>query len=526
MRTPCDEVLVKASREEVVTRAGCERWILTATILGSSMAFIDGTVVNVALPALQNTFHSTLVDAQWIVESYGLFLGALILVGGSLGDVFGRRKMFNAGIAVFAISSVACGLATSIRELVIARSIQGIGAAFLVPGSLSIISASFDEKTRGQAIGTWSGFTAITMAIGPVIGGWLIQHASWRWAFLINIPIALVVLAVSLWRVPESRSSGARGIDWLGAVTATIGLGGIVYGLITSVELGWRSAQVEVSLALGIASSVAFVLVEQRAKAPMLPLSVFHSRAFTGANLLTLFLYAAIGAFFFIFPMNLIQVHGYSATQAGAAGLPLILLMFVLSRWSGGLVVRRGARLPLVLGPIIVAIGFTSFFLAAPHSSYWRAYFPAFLVLGFGMTVTIAPLTTVVMTAVDQDRAGTASGINNAVARVSGVLSIAVLGIVMVHTFRPHLENRISNLQLTDQAVKAIEAQETRLAALEPPAELDAGKQGEVRVAVKGAFQFGFRVVMMMCAGLGLASAAIAWSVIPARDVPSQELTP
>ena len=525
MRTPCDEIAIQSARGEVVLRAGCERWILIATILGSSMAFIDSTVVNVALPALQQSFQANVVDVQWVVESYGLFLGALILVGGSLGDSFGRRKMFNAGIAVFAIASIACGLATSIRGLVVARSVQGVGAAFLVPGSLSLISASFAEKTRGQAIGTWSGFTAMTTAIGPVIGGWLIQHASWRWVFFINIPMALAVLAVSFWRVPESRSSTAGGIDWLGTATAILGLGGIVYGLITSVELGWRSIQVEASLALGIGASIAFVLVERQAKSPMLPLEMFRSRAFTGANLLTLFLYAAIGAFFFLFPMNLIQMHGYSATQAGAASLPLILLMFVLSRWSGGLVVRRGARLPLVLGPLIVAIGFTAFLLTAHQSSYWKAYFPAFLVLGFGMSVTVAPLTTVVMSAVDQDRAGTASGINNAVARVAGVLAIAVLGIVMVHTFLPRLESRISKMQLSDQVVSAVKAQETRLAGLEPPRELDPRKQEEIRTAVRDAFLFGFQAVMFICAGLAIASAAVAWSVIPARDVPKQRMT-
>src|SRR5258707_10674277 len=239
MRPPCDEAVIRSGSARVPCAEQARPWILAATILGSSMAFIDSTVVNVALPALQHSLAATVVDVQWVVESYGLFLGALILVGGALGDLFGRRRVFLAGVGVFVLASIACGLAQSIRELVIARSIQGIGAAFLVPGSLSIISASFDEKTRGLAIGTWSGFTAITTAGGPVLGGWLIEHASWRWAFFINVPLAATVIVISLRHIPESRNATARHVDWLGALVATVGLGGVVYGLIESISLGW-----------------------------------------------------------------------------------------------------------------------------------------------------------------------------------------------------------------------------------------------------------------------------------------------
>src|SRR5437660_1599562 len=338
MKPPCDEsaVIGSTSATAPCTEAAAP-WILTATILASSMAFIDSTVVNVALPALQRSLGATVVDVQWVVESYGLFLGALILVGGALGDLFGRRRVFLAGIGVFVLSSIGCGLAQSIRELVIARSVQGIGSAFLVPGSLSIISSSFDEKSRGQAIGTWSGFTAITTAIGPVLGGWLIEHASWRWAFFINVPLGAAVIAISLWRIPESSGGATRHIDWLGALTATIGLGGLVTGFIESANLGWHNLLVLESLAVGLVGLAVFFLIESKEKSPMLPLALLSSSAFRGANLLTLLVYAALGLFFFLFPVNQLTVPDSPATPAGPPALPFILLMFVLSRWSGGL---------------------------------------------------------------------------------------------------------------------------------------------------------------------------------------------
>jgi EmrB/QacA subfamily drug resistance transporter len=489
---------------------------LAATILGSSLAFIDGTVINIALPALQANFHATVVDVQWVVESYGLFLGALILVGGSIGDVMGRRLIFVVGVAVFAIASAGCGVASNIHQLVMARSIQGLGAALLVPGSLAIISTSFDEKSRGQAIGTWSGFTAITTAIGPVLGGWLVQHASWRWVFFINLPLAAAVIAISLWRIPESRSSSAGRIDWIGAALATVGLGGLIVGFLESINLGWSHPLVFGGLIVGGGCLVAFIFVERRVHFPMLPLVLFQSRSFSGANLLTLFLYSAIGIFFFLFPLNLIQVQGYSSTAAGGAVLPLILLMFFLSRWSGGLVAQYGARRPLIFGPFIAALGFALFAVPSVGSSYWKAFFPAVVVLGFGMAVTIAPLTTVVMNSVKQDRVGAASGINNTVARVAGVLSIAILGIVMVKVFSARLNFSLDNLSLTPSVLQQLHAGETKLAALPVPADIDPASQAAVIIkqSIAKAFICGFRIVMLICAGLSLASSAVAWRMI------------
>lgn len=510
MRPPCDESEIVSLPAKNPCSQTAGPWILAATILGSSLAFVDSTVVNVALPALQATFHASVVDVQWVVEGYGLFLAALILVGGSLGDLFGRRRVFVIGVTLFATGSAWCGLSRTIHELILARCAQGVGAALLVPGSLAIISASFEEKRRGAAIGTWSGSTAITTAIGPVLGGWLIEHASWRWAFFINLPLALSVIVICWWRVPESKSPNAKGIDFLGALSGTLGLAGITFGLLEAPRFGWQSPEVIGALLAGTLALAAFVIVERRVQSPMVPLTLFRSRAFAGANLLTLFLYAAIGVFFFLFPLNLIQVQGYSATKAGAAGLPTILLLFSLSRWSGGLVARYGARLPLIAGPFIVAVGFALFTMPSVGGSYWRTFFPAFLVLGFGMAVSIAPLTTVVMNAIGPDRSGVASGVNNAVARIAGLLAVAVLGIVALHAFRSSLEAAPILSEVSPAVRQEILAHTIDLAATPIPARAEPQQVPQLKEAIRTSFVFAFRLVLSICAGLAVLSALVA----------------
>jgi EmrB/QacA subfamily drug resistance transporter len=522
MKPPCDEAEIRSVGTEVPCLAEARPWILAATILGSSLAFIDSTVVNVALPALQASFHATLADVQWVVESYGLFLSALILTGGTLGDLFGRRRVFVVGVAIFAVASVYCGLASSIHQIIIARSIQGVGAALVVPASLAIIGASFDEKTRGQAIGTWSGFTAITTAAGPVIGGWLIEHASWRWAFFVNVPIAAAVIVLSLWRIAESRSATAERVDWLGALLVTLGLGSLVSGFIESANLGWEHPLVIASLIAGVLLLAIFVFVEAEVPSPMVPLALFKSRSFSGANLLTLFLYAALGIFFFLFPLNLIQVQGYTSTATAAATLPFILLMFSLSRWSGGLIAHYGARTPLIVGPLVTAFGFALFAVPATGGSYWKTFFPAILVLGLGLAVTVAPLTTVVMNSVDPDRVGAASGINNAVARVAGVLAVAVLGVVMVGAFSFRLNPVLEKLSLPADTLHDLQAGEIKLAGLQPPASLDEPTRTMIRAAIDRAFLFAFRLVMLICAGLSVAGAAVALGMMPDRTTGSE----
>ncbi|MEO7008170.1 MAG: MFS transporter [Caldimonas sp.] len=431
-KPPCDDGVVRSGAGGDEIGVPARRWVLIATILASSMAFVDGTLVNVALPAIQADLHVGLAGAQWVVEAYALFLAALLLVGGALGDHYGRRRIFMLGVALFIAASVGCAASHSLEALVAARALQGVGAALLVPGSLALISASFPEAQRGRAIGTWSGFSGITAAIGPVIGGFLVDRYSWSWAFLVNLPLGIAVLVIAAWRVPESRDPGATGaVDAKGAALATLGLAGIVYALLEVPARGWTAWPVLAAGALGIVAALLFVAVERRSRAPMLPLELFSIRNFSAANLLTLLLYAALGGGLFFFPLNLIQVQGYSATAAGAALTPFVLIMFVLSSWAGRLVDKVGSKLPLVVGPAIAACGFVLFALPGTGGSYWTTFFPAVVVLGFGMTVTVAPLTTTVMNSVGRDRAGVASGVNNAVSRTAALLAIAVFGVVM-----------------------------------------------------------------------------------------------
>ena len=517
LRDPCDEGVVRSKEATAPCTPASAPWVLAATIIGSAMAFIDGTVVNVALPEIQARLGATAVDAQWIVGSYALFLAALILVGGSLGDHYGRKRIFSLGIVLFAAASVWCGLAGSPEQLIVARAVHGVGGALLVPGSLAIISASFDEDRRGRAIGTWSGFSGITAAIGPVAGGYLVENISWRAAFLINVPLAIIVLWLVFRHVPESRDPDARRLDIPGAVLTTAGLGGVVFGLIESQSNGFGDPLVLVSLALGGAALVAFVLVERRSREPMMPLSLFRSRNFSGANLLTLFLYAGLGGALYFLPFNLIQVHGYSATAAGSAFLPFIMITFVMSRWAGGLVTRYGAKLPLMIGPTIAAAGFVMYALPGTEGSYWTTFFPAVVVQGFGMALVIAPLTTTALNSVSGRHSGLASGVNNAVSRTASLLAIPVLGIFVFVAFSSSLDARVAELNLPQGALQQLEAEKVDLGGAEAPEGLDSETAAAVERAVDEAFVAGFRVAMFVAAGLALASAVAAAIMIEGK---------
>lgn len=516
IREPCDESVIQAGRASVPCARASGKWVLAATILGSSMAFIDGTVVNVALPTLQTNLNASLADVQWVIEAYALLLAAFLLVGGSLGDHYGRRRIFLLGVAVFATASAWCGLAGSISQLIVARAVQGFGAALLVPGSLAIISSAFGEKERGRAIGTWSGFSAITAAIGPALGGWLIDHVSWRAVFFLNLPLAIIVIVIALRHVPESIGNAKERLDWWGAILTTVILGTLVFALIESARLTFAHPVVVVSLLTSGVGAIAFILLELRQSNPMVPVDLFQSSTFTGANLLTLFLYGALGGTLFFLPLNLIQVQRYSPTQAGAALLPLILIIFLLSRWSGGLVHSYGAKIPLVIGPMIAAAGFALFIVPSVGGSYWRTFFPAVVVLGIGMAISVAPLTTTVMNSVAQERVGVASGVNNAVSRIAGLLAIALFGIVMLQDFNRELDVRLADLNLPPVVQKSLDDERIKLAGADvsrSPPEM----RGPVREAIDRSFVDAFRRVMLIGAALALASAIAAWVLIDAR---------
>jgi EmrB/QacA subfamily drug resistance transporter len=421
------------------------RWVLAATILGSGMTFIDGTVVNVVLPVLGQTLHASEAQLQWIVEAYMLLLTSLMLLGGSLGDRYGRRRLFVVGTSLFALASAWCGLSPNVTSLIAGRAVQGIGAALLVPGSLAMISAAFDDRTRGAAIGTWASGTAICAGAGPVLGSLLVEHLSWRWVFLINLPLAIIALWIAWRHLPQIATRTPRTpLDWRGAALATLGLGALVFGLVRAGSLGFRDAVAAGASGGGALLLVAFVLVERwlgrrDRDAAMMPLWVFASRTFVGVNVLTIFLYGALAMALFVLPFTLIGRHGYTVVTAATAMLPFVIVMFLLSRWAGRLMDRYGARLPLVAGPLIAGAGYLLMTRVAASGDYLTAVLPAVLTMSVGMSIAVAPLTATVMAAVDQPHAGIASGINNATARLASLLAVALVGVLAPGAFAESL---------------------------------------------------------------------------------------
>jgi EmrB/QacA subfamily drug resistance transporter len=520
-KQPCAEGIAAGWTRAAPCPEGSKPWVLVATILGSSLAFIVGSVVNVALPAIQAGLDASAPQMQWVINAYLLFLGALMLVGGSMGDRLGRRRIFLIGTVTFAAASIWCGLAPSATSLILARSAQGIGGALLVPSSLTIISATFEGKERGKAIGTWAGFSALTTALAPVLGGWLVDIGSWRWVFLVVVPLAVLTIAIAARHLPESRESGTGSLDWRGGLLATGGLGAVTYGLISSAEAGWGDAAVLSALILGGVCLALFVRVEARHATPMMPLELFRSRTFSGATLVTLFLYFSLGAAFFFLPFNLIQVQGYSATAAGAAFLPFTLLMGLFSAWAGGLTERIGSRPPLVAGPLVAGLGLALLAVPGVGGSYWTTFFPGMFVLGLGMTVSVAPLTTVVMGAVDRDRVGVASGINNATARIAGLLAIAVLGAVALGVFGDQLDRHLVEVDAPAEAKQEVMDTRHSLAAARIPSGVDAATQEALRRAVHDSFLGSFRWVMGIAATLAFVSALIAARTITDPSEPT-----
>ncbi len=466
--------MTAAAPAEVRYGTAAGRWVLLATVLGSSLAFIDATVVNIALPDIGRDLESDAAGLQWTINGYALSLAALILLGGSLGDRYGRKRVFQIGVGWFAAASLLCGIAPTIEVLIGARVLQGVGGALLTPGALAILEASFVREDRSRAIGAWSGLGGIGGALGPFLGGWIVEVADWRLIFLINVPLAVAVMVVAGRHVPESRNpAAAREIDVAGVLTGATGLAGLTYGFTAWPDRGPGSPVVLLSLGAGVAGMVAFVLAERRSRFPMLPLDIFRSRAFTAANVVTFLVYSATGGVFFLVVLNLQVVSGYTPLASGIALLPVTALMLLLSARAGALGQRIGPRIPMAVGPLLCAVALVLLSLVGAGASYAVQVLPAAIILGLGLSALVAPLTATALGSVDDANAGIASGVNNAVARAAGLLAVAVLP----------LAAGLGTGSLMDPA------------ALGPM----------------------YRNAMLICAGLMVAGGIVAWVLVPSR---------
>jgi EmrB/QacA subfamily drug resistance transporter len=516
---PCDEVTIRATRS-VPACAARKEWVLAAAVLGSSMSLIDESVVNVALPDIESALHTTLPAMQWILNAYTLCISALLLLGGAAADQLGRRKIFLVGITIFAVASVGCGLAPHISVLILARAVQGVGAALLIPCSLALIGAAYNEKERGAAIGIWSGASAVAAGGGPLLGGWLVDHASWRMIFLINPLLAAPTIWIAIRHVPESRDvNGPEGLDWKGALLAFGALGALVYGLIAASHGGWAQTTVLAALIGGTVLLILFIRTEKRSPAPMVPLELFRSRNFAGINLLTLLLYGSLDGALFFLPFLLIQAHGYSATAAGAVYLPFTVILALLSRWSGGLADRFGTRAPLILGPAIAGAGFALLGSAAGATAYWM-FLPPMIVLGLGMAITVAPLTTAVINGVDARQIGIASGINNAVASIASLLFVAVLGTIALGTFGRSLDRHLAATNATPEIRAVVATSRDALASPSVPTNMSTQDQDTTHRVIMGAYVETIRLVMLLAAALTWCGAlAAALAVGPPRAI-------
>ncbi len=467
---------------------------------------MDGSVVNVALPELQSTFHATSGGIQWIVQSYALFGAALLLLGGAIGDRYGRRRAFLWGVIIFAVASLACAASVSLGQLIAARSVQGIGAALLVPQGLSILSASFPEKERGHAIGTWSAWTSVFAALGPVAGGWLMQVWTWRLIFLLNLPIALIVILL-VPRIPESRAANDKGLDRLGATLATLSFAAIVYALSFAPQLGWRNALVIVPLTAGVALLAAFLRSQSNRPNAMMPLSLFRIPRFLAANLLTFLLYGALYGALYVIPFYLIQVRHYAPAEAGAVFLPLIGLMFFFSARVGDLVPKVGERILLFAGAALAGSGFAAFALFDRLDGYALSVLPGVLILGCGMTLSVAPLTTAVMSSVPENQTGVASAVNNALSRLAGLVAVSLLALVLTHGFGVSLKTHLDHSHLPAEARQQMFANRARLHDTPIPAGLSEPERTEAASLLDRAFLSGFQSGMLACAALAWAGA-------------------
>ena len=494
-----------------------QKWTLLSTILASSLVFIDSTALNIALPALQEDLGITGTELLWVINGYALFLSSLLLVGGSLGDLFGRNKVFLIGLGIFSISSLICGISQTPLQLIIARAIQGIGGALLTPGSLSILSSQFGAESRGRAIGLWSTFSALTAVFGPVLGGWLAGMGLWRLIFFLNIPLSIVVFITMISKVPESKNPDAMRLDIWGAILVTLGLAGITFGFIESSKHGFGNPIIISSLIIGGIALIGFIMVQSYTAHPLMPLNLFKSSTFSGGNLLTLFVYAALGGAMFFLPLNLIQIQGYNELIAGVAMLPMIISIATISPFSGKFADRNGVRLPLIIGPLITGTGFylfSTYGITPGPSVYWSTFFLSFLLLGIGMGITVPPLTTSVMGAISEDNSGIASGINNTVARAAGVLAIALLGALALFSFKKSMENEISFMDISSELKSEIMIESANFAAAAVPEGLSVENKVIVKSHLNNSFISAFNMVVYIGSLLCLLGSIMAFIFI------------
>ncbi|MEQ9440192.1 MAG: MFS transporter [Cyclobacteriaceae bacterium] len=521
-------MLTETQPSGITLKTAAGRWILTSTILASSMAFIDSTALNVILPSLQQDLQADGTDIFWILNAYLLMLASLILVGGAMGDKLGRKKVFMVGIVIFMIASVACGLSSNVDWLIVARGVQGIGGALMIPGSLSLISAAFHQKEKGKAIGTWSAITTLVTVGGPILGGALGDLGLWRGIFYINIPIGLLSLLVLHFKVPESSDGRPdQRLDYEGAFAIAAGLALLTFGFLKIPEVGWGHWKVYVSLILGSLCMIGFIWIERRQQYPMVPLRLFRDRTFTGANLLTFFLYAALAIAMLFLSLNLIQIQGYQQMQAGMIMLPFTIVMASLARWVGSLVDRFGPRWLLVSGATVTGFGFLWFSLIGQTqgpSEFWTTYLPGIIIFAIGMSFTVVPLTTTVMGAVQDQHSGTASGINNSMTRIANVFANAIIGAMAVVLFTKFLETPVQALPLAEEAKMAVMEQAASLGDAQVPDKVPQAYQSVVQDAYRQSFILMFNRVMQISTGLAWLSALAAFFLVNNKKVLETEL--
>lgn len=494
------------------------KWIMVSSILASAMAFIDSTALNVVLPSLQKSLQATGTDLFWILNAYLLMLASLILIGGTLGDKLGRKKILMWGILVFITGSAACGFATSVVLLISFRMLQGLGGALMIPGSLSLISSSINEKERGKAIGTWSAFTTVVTIGGPVLGGALADAGWWRYIFFINIPIGVAALLMLGWQVKESRDTDSdKTLDYGGSITIALGLAALTYGFLSLPVIGLNNWQVYLSLATGVLLLILFIVIEQKSRHPMMPLHLFSNTNFSGANLLTFFLYAGLSAGMLFLSLNLVQVQGYSQLQSGLTFLPFTVLMISSARLAGSLSDKYGPKLFLVIGPAVAGTGLLILSFVQQTNgpaTYWTTFFPGILIFGLGMSFTVVPLTSTVMGSVSDHLSGTASGVNNAITRIANVFANAIFGALAVLLFAAALQRQLKELPFTKKENQLIMTEAVNLGNAKVPANFKISAEVKIRNIYHASFIHAYAYILRICAGLGFLGSLMSFIFI------------